>query len=203
LGGLAIALAAQDALANLIGYFMILADEPYLIGEYIIVDDKAGIVEGIGFRSTRIRVLDQSLIVIPNKIMESEAITNWSRLNKRRLDVTLGLSYKSTTGQVLCVVQDIRQMLVAHSLVYPDSVLVQFTELADNALNLTILCFVKTPSWHDFQSVRQDINLKILDIMAKWSVDNANPEFDINIEPKPIQQLTVQEIVSPAPPATS
>jgi len=167
LGGLAVALAAQDALANLIGYFVILADEPFVIGEYIVVGDIAGTVENLGFRSTRIRVLDQSLVTVPNRTIVKSNVTNSSRLTKRRLIMPLQLPVTSTPRQVLAIVQAIREMLKAHQLVQQDSVIVQFTDLGKDTLGITLICFMKTPAWNDFQAARQDINLRIMQILAR------------------------------------
>lgn len=167
LGGLAVALAAQDALSNLIGYFVILADEPFEVGEYITIGDLGGTVENLGFRSTRIRVLDQSLVIVPNKTVVNSNLVNWSRLTKRRLNMTLSLPHDTQTQRVLLVVQAIREMLRAHSLVQQDSVIVQFTDLNKDSLVVTIICFMKTPGWADFQAAKQDINLRILKILER------------------------------------
>jgi MscS family membrane protein len=205
LGGLAVALAAQDALTNLIGYFVIIADEPFVVGEYVVVDGVSGTVEQLGFRSTRIRVLDQSLVTVPNKTMTTSNIVNWSRLTKRRLNMTLSLSYGSSPAQMLSVVQAIRDMLRAHPQVERESVLVQFVEVGTSSLDITIICFTKTPAWNDFQVVRQDINLKIMEIMEERGVENANPTYNIVMEPglSPVEQAIVQETLPPLKPEPS
>ena len=182
IGGLAVALAAQDSLANLFGYFVILADEPFEIGEYIILGDVAGTVESLGFRSTRVRVLDQSLVSIPNKTVMNANITNWSRLAQRRLNMTLGITYESSSDDVLRVVQGIRKMLQEHDLIQPDSVVVQFVEFASSSLDLMIICFVNTPAWGDFQAAKQDINLKIMDILEENGVSVAFPSRTVYVE---------------------
>ncbi len=183
LGGLAVALAAQDALANLIGYFVILADEPFEVGEYVAIGDLGGTVENVGFRSTRIRVLDQSLVIVPNKTVVNSNLVNWSRLNKRRLNMKLSLPHDTQTQRVLLMVQAIREMLRAHPLVQPDSVIVQFTDLNSTSLELTIICFMKTPGWADFQAARQDINLRILKILERIeSIGAAVPTLQMEPE---------------------
>lgn len=175
IGGLAVALAAQDALANLIAYFVILADEPFVVGDYIVMGDVAGTVERVGFRSTRIRMLDQSLVTVPNNTIVNSNIRNWSRLVKRRLNMTLGIEYGNSPEAVLSVVQAIREMLMAHEVVEPDSVVVQFTDFGVSSLDLMIICFMKTPGWNDFQAAKQDINLKIMQILAERDVRLALP----------------------------
>jgi MscS family membrane protein len=205
LGGLAFALAAQKTLENLLGYFVILADEPLNVGEYVVFGDISGTVESIGFRSTRIRVLDQSLVTVPNKTIMDANVTNWSRLTKRRLNMTLGLSYSSSPDQILSVVQAIREMLRDHELVQPDSVTVQFVEFGENSLDILIICFMDAPVWADFQAARQDINLRIVRILTERGVDVAFPSRTLYIEPVvPVDEKPVKPLPPLAPePAVS
>jgi MscS family membrane protein len=182
IGGLAVALAAQDALANLIGYFVILADEPFVVGEFIVMGDLSGTVEKLGFRSTRVRMLDQSLVTVPNKTIVNSNIRNWSRLSKRRLNMTLGIEYGNQPDVVLSTVQAIREMLVTHDLVEPDSVVVQFTDFGASSLDLMIIAFMKTPGWNEFQAARQDINLKIMALLDDRGVGIAFPTHTVMLE---------------------
>jgi len=182
IGGLAVALAAQDTLANLFGYFVILADEPFDLGEYVQLDGVSGTVETVGLRSTRIRVLDQSIVSVPNKTITNANITNWSRLAKRRLNMTLGIEYGSSPQQVLSVVQAIREMLQTHELVQEDSVTVQFVEFNSSSLDLMIICFMNTPAWGDFQATKQDINLKIMAILDERGVSVAFPSRTVYVQ---------------------
>ncbi|MBN2305599.1 MAG: mechanosensitive ion channel family protein, partial [Anaerolineae bacterium] len=189
LAGAAVALAVKDTLANLFGYFVILADEPFTPGEYVVFDGIQGTVEFIGFRSTRIRVLDQSLVTVPNNTVSNANVTNWSRLSKRRLNMTLGIDYNSSPQQILLVVQAIRKMLMEHELVQADSVTVQFVEFNDSSLDLMIICFMETPAWGDFQAAKQDINLRIMDILAERNVGVAFPSRTVYVE----------QVTAPAP----
>ncbi len=182
IGGLAVALAAQDALANLIGYFVILADEPFIVGEFIVMGDLSGTVEKLGFRSTRVRMLDQSLVTVPNKTIVNSNIRNWSRLSKRRLNMTLGIEYGNAPDAVLSVVQAIREMLMTHDLIEPDSVVVQFTDFGASSLDLMIISFMKTPGWNEFQAARQDINLKIMSLLDERGVGVAFPTHTVILE---------------------
>ncbi|NDJ78325.1 MAG: mechanosensitive ion channel family protein [Chloroflexi bacterium] len=203
LGGLAVALAAQDALANLFGYFVILADAPYVHDEYIIVNgETSGIVEEIGFRSTRIRALDQSLIFVPNKTIMNANITNWSRLAKRRLNMTLGIEYSSSPDQVLSVVQAIREMLHDHHLVQTDSVIVQFVEFNESSLDIMIICFMTTTGWGDFQAAKQDINLRIMTILEQHGVDVAFPTRTLFLERAADPELVHAPMPEPKPEPT-
>jgi MscS family membrane protein len=183
IGGLAVALAAQSTLANLFGYFMILADEPFRIGDWIAFGDVSGGVEAIGFRSTRIRAIDQSLVTVPNNTLMNANITNWSRLAKRRFSLTLSLSLYSTPDQVLAVVNGIRDMLLAHPRVQKDSVLVQFVALTSKSIDIAVYCFVHEADYNKFQALTEDINLKIMNIVAASGTGIARTPYDVSLEP--------------------
>jgi MscS family membrane protein len=182
LGGLAFALAAQNTLENLLGYFVILADAPLRVGEYVVFGDISGTVESIGFRSTRIRALDQTLVSVPNKTIMNANVSNSSRLTKRRLNMTLGLGYGNSPKQILAAIQDIRQMLKSHKLVQADSVIVQFSDLGKETLDILIICFMNTPAWNDFQAAKQDINLRIMTLLAARSISVTPAGHYLNLE---------------------
>jgi MscS family membrane protein len=188
LGGLAVALAAQDALANLIGYFVIVADEPFIHGDYVIINGSvSGLIEKIGFRSTRIRGLDQSLIMVPNKTVANANVTNWSRLSKRWYNIRLGLEYRSSPEQILTVVQKIRDMLQDYELADPDSVLVQFIEFNDSSLDVMIRSYIAEAGYNQFQAIKQDINLRIMTILAEHNVGVAFPSQSLYVEQVPAE----------------
>jgi len=170
IAGAAVALATKDTLANLLGYFVILADEPFNEGDYVVIGTVSGTVEHLGFRSTRIRALAQALVTIPNNTIMNANVTNWSRLTKRRLNMTLGIDVTHSPEQVLALVQSIRAMLRAHPAVEPDSVVVQFTDFDAKTLNIMIICFMKIPGWNDFQAARQNINLRIMRLLNEYGI---------------------------------
>jgi MscS family membrane protein len=175
IGGLAVALAAQDGLSNLVGYFMIVADSPFHIGDFIVTDAGSGTVEHVGFRSTHIRQLDQSVIFIPNGVLASGSITNWSRLSRRRLDMYLGLTYDTKPDQMLTVVQAIRDMMDAHPRVIPDTLFVQFFEFNESSLDVRIICYINEPGWNDFHAIKEDIYIRIMRLLDERGVGIAFP----------------------------
>jgi MscS family membrane protein len=170
IGGLAIALAAQDALSNLIGYFVIMADSPFQVGDHIVVKDAEGVVEGIGFRTTRIRKFDQSLVFVPNSIIAGNSVTNWSRLGKRRLEVTLHLARATSPEQILGVVNSIRATLNNNERLVKDSAIVQFAEIKDNTPQLHITAYFSVSRSEAFLGIKQDINLQIMQILNHYRV---------------------------------
>jgi MscS family membrane protein len=171
--GLAIALAAQDALSNLIGYFVIMADSPFQVGDHVVVKDSEGHVEGLGFRTTRIRKFDQSLVFVPNRDVASSSVINWSRLNKRRLDITVNIKRDTSPEKVLGVVNSIRATLAAHERVVPDSPVVQFVAIEGSALQIRVVAYFTISKWEAFQATQQDINLLLLKILDHYAVEFA------------------------------
>jgi MscS family membrane protein len=167
LGGVAVALAAQETFANLIGYFVIMGDEPFEIRDFIVVNDISGTVEHIGFRSVRIRQLDQSVAVVPNSVIASATIVNWSHLSKRRLNSTLRIAHDAQPGQVLKVVERIRALLTEHPKVLTDSATVQFVGFGDNSLDVMLVAMLDTPEWGDMQAVKQELHVGIMRILRE------------------------------------
>lgn len=181
LTGLAVALAAQDALSNLISYFAIMADSPFQVGDYIIGEKFEGFVETIGFRTTAVRRPDRALILVPNRTITSEVLTNWSETNngprrgRARLHMTVGVTYKTTADKMIAVVDKIRQMLQEHDQVVFNSEVVNFVEFNDSSLDILVVCVVKVTGWEHLQATKQDINISIMRILASMGLEIAFP----------------------------
>lgn len=183
IASLAVALAAQDALANIIAYVAIVLDAPFKVGDSIAIDKQVlGRIQEISFRSTRIRTRDNSLMIIPNQTIANASVVNWARIRKRRVDMKLGIAYSSTPDQIQAVLADIREMLANHEAVTQDRFVVEFVEFGESALNLQLFFLVSTPSWEDFQATRTDINLRLMRILQQHNVSIAFPTRSIYIE---------------------
>ncbi len=191
LGGLAVALAAQDALANLIGYFSIIADNPFDVGDYIITSDFEGVVETIGFRTTRLRRSDRAIIHVPNRILANDVVTNWShtvdgpRRGRARITITLGLTYSTTADQMQSIVTDIQTMLAEHDRIMPSSVLVHFVEFGASSLDILIAFTTHVNGWRDIQATKEAVNLNIMRLVADHGLDIAFPTRTIVLEQGP------------------
>lgn len=163
IGGLAVALAAQESLSNFFGSISILADRPFKVGDWIQVGDRVdGDVEEIGLRSTKVRTWAKSQMTIPNKILASEIIENWSRMPKRRVKQVVGVTYSTSPADMEGLVQDIRQLLREDEGVHQEFILVNFTDFGDSALEILVYYFTKSTKWLEHMDVRQRINLKIM-----------------------------------------
>ena len=175
IGGLAFALAAQDTIANLFGSLVVATDQPFKIGETVKVAGHTGSVEDIGLRSTKIRLADKSLVVIPNKMMATEAIVNLSRFTQRRVEQVIGLTYDTTPEQMEAMVADFRALLAAEEGVVKEMSDVHFTEYAASSLDIRIVYFVVNPDYRKHLALRERINLKIMRAVAARGLSMAFP----------------------------
>lgn len=163
--GLALSLAAQDTAANVFSFAAIVSDNPFNVGDYITTAEFSGTVEQVGVRSTRIRKLDQTLVVVPNNLLTAQAVVNSSRLFKRRLDFYVRFEYDTTSVQIRQAVSAIREMLQARPYTEPASVVVHFVNFADNSLDIRVIAYIMLVDWNAFTAEQEEVNLQILDIV--------------------------------------
>ncbi|WP_321390277.1 mechanosensitive ion channel family protein [uncultured Desulfuromusa sp.] len=175
LGGLAVALAAKDSLSNIFGSLMILLDRPFTIGDWIKANDLEGTVEEIGFRSTRIRTFAKTLITIPNSVLMNLSIDNYSQMPKRRIKLTVGVTYNTTPAQMRQAVAAIRTMLKEHPAIHQDFFLVNFTDFGASSLDIMVYCFTTSTVWGEYLDAREDICLKIMETLANMGLEIAFP----------------------------
>ncbi len=181
LGGLAVALAAKDALANIFAGIVIIADKPFSVGDWIETAEVEGTVEQVSFRSTRIRTFAQALVTVPNATLANEAITNWSRMGKRRVSFNLRIALTTPREKLERSIGLIREMLRAHSDVHPDTILVHFAELGESSLEIILYFFTKTTVYAEYLAAREAINLQILGILEKEGIVLAIPARTIHL----------------------
>lgn len=179
IGGLALAFAAQDTVANIFGSFVIYTDRPYRVGDWIKIGSVEGTVEEIGIRSTRVRKFDKTLVFLPNKDVANESIQNFSEMPIRRIKVYVGLSYDASTAQIKEVIQRTRQMLRDHPAISQKFWMVNFTEMSASTLDMLVYCFTTTTVWKEYMDNRQDVLLKIIDICNDVGVEIAFPSRTI------------------------
>jgi MscS family membrane protein len=186
IGGVAIALAAQDTVGNFIGTLSIFTDRPFKVGDWIIVGDKVdGNVEQIGFRSTKVRTWPKTLMSIPNRILAAEIIDNWSRMPKRRVKMTVGVTYSTTAEQMEELLSRIRQMLRAEEGVDQDFFLVRFTEFGASSLDIFLYYFTRSIQWDEHLAQRERVNLNIMRIIREMGLSIAFPTRSIHLESLP------------------
>jgi MscS family membrane protein len=183
LGGLAFALAAKDAAANIFGSIAILADKAISVGEWIKVDGVEGIVMDIGMRTTKIKTFENSIITMPNQIIANTKIENYSRRNERRIKFRVGLTYDTTNRQMQNILNEIRDMLKSHQGVSKESTLiVNFDRFEDSSLSIFIYIFTNSSKWEKYLKIKEDINLKIIKIVEDNDAKFAFPTQSIYLE---------------------
>ncbi len=175
IGGLAVALAAKDSLSNIFGSLMIMLDRPFSIGDWIQADDMEGTVEEVGFRSTRIRTFAQTLISVPNSVLMNMSINNYSQMPKRRIKMTVGVTYATSPEQVRQAVTAIKQLLREHPAIDQEFFLVNFTDFGASSLDIMVYCFTTSTKWDEYLEAREDISLKIMDILETIGLEIAFP----------------------------
>lgn len=184
LGGLAFALAAKDALANLFGGIVIITEKPFSLGDHIMTPSVDGTVEEITFRSTKVRTSMQALVTVPNATLANQAITNWSKMGKRQISFRLGLTYSTPKNKLESVVQRIKDLLKNHQDIHPESINVTFDQYGESSLDIFLNFFTKTTNFDEYLLIKEDINLKIMEIIEDEGVSLAYPSRTIYFDPQ-------------------
>ena len=185
LGGLAFALAAKDTAANLFGSLVIFSDKPFDVGDWIQTPEVEGTVESIGIRSTRVRTFAKALVAVPNATLANSPITNWSRMTMRRIKMTVGLTYSTSSTQMQNILDQIRKMLQDDPDIDDTTILVNFTDFQDSALGIFCYFFTNTTNWQEYLMVRERINLAIMKIVEENKASFAFPSQSLYIESLP------------------
>jgi MscS family membrane protein len=175
IGGLAISLAAKDALANLFGGFVIITEKPFSIGEWIKTSTVEGTVEEITFRSTRVRTFADAIVTVPNATLANDSITNWSKMGKRQITFNLKVTYDTPRDKLENVVSRINELLKHHSSIHPETIFVTFDQYQENGYGLFLYFFTNTTVWGEFLRIKEEINFEIMDILEQEGVSLAIP----------------------------
>jgi MscS family membrane protein len=175
IGGLAVALAVRPTLENLIGGFVLFIDKPVRVGDRCRFGDQLGDVEDIGLRSTRIRTRENTLVTIPNAEFSQMQIENVSKRELTLYQITLTLRYETTTDQLRYVVAKTREMLLGHPKVSPYDLRVRFRDLGEYSLNVEIFAYTRTTEFREYWAIREDLNLRIMDIVKEAGTGFAFP----------------------------
>ena len=183
IGGLAIGFAAKDLLANFFGGLMLYLDRPFAVGDWIRSPDREieGDVEQIGWRLTRIRTFDKRPLYVPNAVFATIAVENPSRMLNRRIYETIGVRYDDA-NKMGPIVQAVEQMLRSHPEIDTSRILmVNFNTFAPSSLDFFVYTFTKTTDWAHYHQVKQDVLLKILEIIESHGAQAAFPTSTIHM----------------------
>lgn len=181
IGGLAVALAAQDTLSNLLASFIIYLDKPFKVGDTIETTDIKGIVEHVGFRTTRIRTVEKSLLTVPNKKMIDTALNNITLSEIRRVKTVLTLTYSTKSQQLLAIIDDIKKAIAVH----PDTTddyIVHFSELDSSSLNILVIYFVNGNEYENMMRVKEELNIQLMNIVEQHGCEFAFPSQTVYLQ---------------------
>ena len=167
IGGIAIAFAAQKTLENLFGGVSVLADEVIRVGDYCRFGDRTGTVEDISLRSTRVRTDARTELSIPNGALATMNIENFTRRDKIQFNPVLAIRCETSADQLRYLLAEIRRMLYEHPKVESDSASIRFANFDSSALRLEISSYVLTRDSNEFMAIREDLLLRIMDIVEK------------------------------------
>jgi MscS family membrane protein len=190
IGGIAIGFASKDLLANFFGALMIFLDRPFSVGDWIRSPDRQieGTVEHIGWRLTRIRTFDQRPLYVPNSTFTQISVENPSRMLNRRIYETIGLRYEDSR-QVEQVVQRVREMLQQHPEIdHSRTLIVNFNSFGAYSLDFFVYAFTRTTNWVRYHEIKQEVMLRILEIIHDCGADVAFPTSTVQLqrpEPEP------------------
>lgn len=197
IGGLAVALAAKDSIANFFGTLTILFDKPFQVGERIVIDTHDGTVENVGFRSTRIRLLTGHLVTIPNEKIVNSAVENIGRRPNIRWLNNIGITYDTPPEKVSEAVEILRSILENHEGMHPDfPPRVYFNGFNDWSLNILVVAWYHPPDYWNFQTWVQATCLDIMRRFEAADIDFAFPSQTLYLANEDKRQLKLKLIDS-------
>ena len=184
IGGLAVGFAAKDLLANFFGGLTIYLDRPFSVGDWIRSPDKQieGTVEYISWRHTRVRAFNKNPIYVPNALFTTIVVENPSRMTHRRIKETIGIRYEDI-GMMGPIVAEVKEMLQNHAEIdAAQTLIVNFNTFGPSSLDFFIYTFTRTKEWIHFHEVKQDVLLKIAEIIERHGAQIAFPTHTVHIE---------------------
>ncbi len=197
-GGLAIALAAQPTVENLIGGLSLFADKPIRVGDVCRYGSEEGTVEAIGIRSTRIRGGDRTLTTMPNGVLSKMPLVSLSQRDQMLIKSVIGVRYETSPEQLRYLLVKIREILVNHPKIQPDSARVRFVGFGASSLDIELFAYVKTTKGPELLSVREEVFLQVMDIVNESGTGFAFPSQtlyfgrDTGLDPKRTEAAEAQ-----------
>ncbi|MFN0048614.1 MAG: mechanosensitive ion channel family protein [Cytophagales bacterium] len=170
IGGVAVALAGKETLENLLASFAIFVDKPFITGDLIKAAGYIGNVESVGFRTTRIRTLDKSLLTIPNKKLVDEPLENLSSRNFHRNKFALHIPFKTSSEHLKLIISKIQNVVKSHNKVN-DNYYVFFENIGTYSLEITIIYNVEVVDSDEFWTIKEYLNYQIKEVMEEMNVD--------------------------------
>jgi MscS family membrane protein len=198
-GGIAVALAAQKTLENVIGGASLIMDEAVRAGDFFKMGDVLGTVEAIGLRSTRVRTLDRTVVTIPNGLMATMVLENYSARDSFWLRHLVGLGHDTSPSVLNQVLDDVRRLLNQDGRVLPSSTRVRFLRFGESSLELEVFAYVLAREWNHFLEIQEDLLMQIREVIRKNGAEIAYPVHTIylknEIEPENAPSQIMREVL--------
>ncbi len=185
LGGLAFALAAKDTVANFFGSLTILLDQPFRIGDWVKIGEVEGLVEDVGFRTTRIRTFYNSLVSLPNSAIVNTQVDNYGLREYRRLSTTLAVTYDTPPEKVEAFGEGIRELIRLHPYTRKDFFCVRFSGYGASSLDVMLYVFWKVPDWSTEMRERERLLVDIYRLAERLGVSFAFPTQTLHLASLP------------------
>lgn len=167
IGGIALALGAQKTIENFVGSVTLIADQPIRVGDFCKVGDISGTVEQIGMRSTKLRTGERTIVSIPNGDFSSTRIENFQHRDRFLYNPVFEVRLETTPDQIRFLLVELRAILYAHPMMYPEGIKVRFTGIGQGGYKLEVWSYVAAPNFDAFQEVQEDLLLHMLDVIAR------------------------------------
>lgn len=173
IGGIAVALAAQNILGDLFNYFVIFFDRPFEIGDFLVIDDKNGIVESIGIKTTRIKTLSGEQLVFANSDLTASRIHNYKHMQRRRVLFRIGVTYQTTYQQLKDIPEIIKDIVLQQELIEFDRA--HFAAYGNFSLDFEVVYYILTADYTKYMDIHQSINLGLYEAFEQRGIAFAYP----------------------------
>jgi MscS family membrane protein len=187
IGGLALALAAQDTVKNFFGSLVIFLDKPFQVGQLIKTGEVEGVVESVGIRATRVRTLHNSLVYVPNAVLADRAIDNLGMRNYRRMLITISIQYDTPPDLIEAYTEALNTLVHTHPSANKDLSQVHLNALGASSIDIRFCAFFDLPTFSEELLARQEMLLAIIRIAHQLGIQFAFPTQTVHIENLPGQ----------------
>lgn len=180
IGGIAVAMASQAVLGDLFSYVAILTDRPFVVGDFVIVDEHKGKIEHIGIKTTRIRSIGGEQLVFSNADLTGSRLSNHKRMERRKVVFQIGVTYQTKKAQLEAIPAAIDEIITSIDLASFDRA--HFVSFGDSSLNFEIAYFIDTRDYYKYMDVQQEINLALVENFEREGIDFAYPTQTLFVE---------------------
>lgn len=180
IGGIAVALAVQNVLGDLLASFSIILDKPFVVGDYVVIDDVMGDIEYVGLKTTRIRSLSGELIIFPNSLLLGSRVRNFQQMNERRINFTFGVIYQTSSKQLRAITKMVEEIFAK----LPDARLdrVHFVNFGSSSLDFEVVYYVLSPQYRVYRDTHQAVNHALFERFEKEGIEFAYPTQTVFVE---------------------